>query len=364
MASSKQVHAPRTQLVTAAGAKHHPGEVWKTTEGMWRSMNRGGVTKSFDDKDQAQTHARGGGKSTKAPGTHGKAPHGKPEHGEDHDEHDDHGDPGLKETVLKFLDKLKDAPAATVDFIKKSPENVKKFITDKDHRKEVMSSVATSMKDGAKKVPKLIKDATKAELEEIKSGVVAVKKLFKRPPEKLSKHDKKALYAVGAYVAGAAVGAVSGGAAMAAGSFGKAFLKHIATKAISGLLDAGFTHFEVGESAVHGLHHIMEHVASPTNRADSLAYLRLAAEGGDEGAGNEALVAYIHAAVQETMGKGLSDNDMAEIVKSMGQGEEKEPEAQTEKKASSLRSSLIRLAHEVPGLRPHLLPLLDTKTDK
>lgn len=42
--------------------EHRPGEVWKTEDGNWRSKNPEGDSKSFDTKDQAESHAKGGEK--------------------------------------------------------------------------------------------------------------------------------------------------------------------------------------------------------------------------------------------------------------------------------------------------------------
>lgn len=367
MASIKrsQVRVSPTHLasILTAGTRH-PGDVWRTEGGQWRALNHNNVAKSFDDKARADAHAKGGAKKP-PPKPHGNSD-GHGEHDE-HDEHDDHASPALKEVVSKFLDKMKELPSAAKEFVTSAPEKVKKFVVDSDHRKEVMSSVATSMKEGAKKIPELLKKATKEELDEIKTGVSAAKKLFKRPPEKLSKHEKKALYAVGAYVVSTAVAAASGGAALAAGGFGKAFLKHVGLKAVNQLLDAGFTHFEVAESAAHGLHHfqhVVNHLASASEQEDTLLYLRLAAESekGDSASAEETLLAYVHAAVAEAMKKGLSDSDMEDILSSMGGGDsdDSDDEPKEEKKAS-LRGDLIRLASSNKSLRPYLLQILAPK---
>lgn len=365
MASIKhsQVHVPPTHLasILTAGTRH-PGDVWRTEGGQWRALNHNNVAKSFDDKAKADSHAKGGAKKPPP-----KPPSKSRGHGDsDHDDHDEHGEghesPELKEVVSKFLEKMKELPSHAKEFVKSAPDKVKQFVVDSDHRKEVMSSVATSMKDGAKKIPELLKKATKEEFEEIKTGVGAAKKLFKRPPEKLSKHEKKALYAVGAYVVSTAVAAASGGAALAAGGFGKAFLKHVGLKAVNQLLDSGFTHFEVAESAAHGIGHFM-HLASASEHDDDLLYLRLAAESEKDNpdAAAETLLAYVHAAVAEAMKKGLSESEMKEILASMEGGESKAEESEKSEKKSSLRGELIRLAHENESLRPHLLGILAPK---
>jgi hypothetical protein len=266
--------------------EHRPGDVWQTDSGKWRAMNDAGNAQSFDSKEDATAHAKGAREES---------------HGEDQ------GGGSLKGAIGSFLKKIKNLPATAVAAVKAAPPAVHKFVADKDHRKEVMTSVATGMKDGAKAIPGLIKNATKEELHEIKAGATAMKKFFKRPPEKLTGHDKKALYAVGAYVAAGAVGAVTGGAALAAGALGKSFLKHIAFKATSALLDKGFTHFEVGES----LHHVVEHL--------HLASLERRWAGEEAPSDEESiLIAHVYKAVQETFKAGLDDEAMKKIVLDAG----------------------------------------------
>lgn len=316
---------------------HHQGEVWKTENGKYRSMSPEGDVKSFDDSEKAKAHAKGKGQS------------------EDHGESEGHKGPSLKEVATKFLDKLKGVPSATKNIIQKSPENVKNFVVNKDHRKTVTDSIVSSMKKGAKGIPKLLKDATKAEVKEIHSGVKAFKKFFKKPPEKLTKHDKKALYAVGSYVAVAAVAGVAGGAALAATGFGKAFAKHIATKAIHKVLDHGLTHFEMGESILHGLHHFVGHTASANRVARRFAGEDVETTDDDL---SETLLAYLHEAIRQTLSDGLSDDDMGEILKSLGEGEGSVEVEKESKKTASLRSELIRVAHENPLLRPKILAIL------
>jgi hypothetical protein len=311
---------------------HRPGEVWKTEGGLWRAVNSKGVAKSFETKEEADSHAKG-------------------HESEDENHNSDHGDVHSPEGSLKnklkgFFGKLKDTPKSVKEFLSSAPPKVQKFVVDKEHRKEVTANMAEAMKKGAKSIPSLVKEATKDELKEIKDGVKAVKKIFKKPPEKLTGHDKKALYAVGAYVAASVVTGVTAGAGGAAAMFGKSFIKHVAFKAVSHAIDRGFTHFEVGESALHGFHHFTDHLASLKFSED---------EEGDPL--NETLVAYIHEAIRQVLEKGLSDEDMEEILKTVNE------KTSSKAKEATLRGQLIRLAHSNPDLRPLLLPVIKESVD-
>lgn len=313
--------------------EHGPGSIWKTDSGKWRSISKGGVAKSFDSKEDAQSHARGsdGGDS----------------HGEG-----SHSEKSLKDLAQGFLKKFKNLPKTVLESVQKAPEKVQRFVSDPEHRSSVLKGMGKSMKDGASKIPSILKKATKEEIAEISHGVSAVKKLAKGG--KLTKHDRDALYAVGTYVAVVAVAGATGGAALASGAFGKAFAKHLAAKSIGKLVDKGFTHFEMGESALHGLH-TLSHALHLANR-------KYAGDEGDEGAEvseedlREIVLTYVHEAIRQEIEKGLSDEDLSKILESMGSDSE---ESKGSKKSSnSLRARTIRLAYTRPDLRPTLLSAL------
>ncbi len=146
--------------------------------------------------------------------------------------------------------------------IKDAPTEVQKIVASPKDRKEGMTSIAKALKEAPQKVADKIRVSAHKELHEIKHAIKAVKKIGKKPPQPLNKEDKKALYATGAYVAGATIAAFPpGGALMAAGALGKAFALHVGIKAVHDLLDRGFVHFEWGESVIHGVQHLL-HVAA------------------------------------------------------------------------------------------------------
>ncbi len=279
--------------------EHHPGEVWKTPEGKWRSQNPSGDSKSFDDKEQAEAHA-------------------KPK--KDEGEHEEkEGKKGLKSMISSFFSKAKNLAPAAKEALKQAPKEAQRLIVDKEHRKEATTKAVEAMKKGAKAIPGILKHATKEELKEIKDGVSAVRKTFKKPPEKLTGHDKKALYAVGVYVVAGTVMAATGGLAAMAGTLGHSFAKHVAFKAVSHIMDRGFTHYEVGHSFLHGLHHFTEHLASERVAA---RYLFSKEDATDEEL-QEILLTYIYQAIHDVLEEGLTDEDMAKVLEAVNEKTDK-----------------------------------------
>ena len=266
-------------------------------------------------------------------------------------------------TLKNFLSKVKGASKSIVDSVQQAPKEVQRLVSDPEARKTALSNAAEAVKKAPKEMVKRIYDAAKKEAHEIKHAGHAVGKIIKG--EKLDKSDKKAIYSVGVYVAGAALAATGGGALIAAGAIGKSFVAHVAIKAVHGLLDDGFLHFEAAESVAHGIGHVMhvmEHVAS-----DERARLIRAAEEGDEEVLQAALVAQITAYVAKVLKDGVPDEDMESIMKGADEdpdinGLPDEPKVKSMKgtpgKEASLRERLIRLAHARPEMRPHILPLL------
>jgi len=275
--------------------EHHPGEVWKTPDGKWRSKNPSGDAKSFDAKEQADAHAKPKKDTGSGDGGEGK---GK----------------GFKALLSSFLEKAKDLAPSAKEALKRAPQEAQRLVVDKEHRKEATTKAVEVMKKGAKAIPTLLKNATKEELHEIKHGVSAVKKVFKKPPEKLTGPDKKALYAVGVYVVAGTVMAATGGLAAMAGTLGNSFAKHVAFKAVSHILDQGFTHFEVGHSLLHGLHHFSDHLAS-----ERVALRHIFGEGASEEELQEILLTYMYQAIHDVLDKGLTDEDMEKVLEAVNE---------------------------------------------
>jgi len=226
---------------------------------------------------------------------------------------------GIAAKFKSFLSKIKDAKPDIIKAIKGAPEKVQAFFADPEARKKAQTQAAEAIAKAPGKIANRIYESAKAELKEIKHAGSAFKKLFKKPPEKWDKKDKKAVYAASVYVAGAALAAAGGGPLVAAGALGKSFAMHVGMKALNHIVDHGFLHFEAGETALHALHpilHIMEHLAADESTKDE---------------DNEKnLIQYLTVAVGKIMEEGLSDEDMQKILL----GEEPDSESVGQPKAA------------------------------
>lgn len=259
---------------------------------------------------------------------------------EDDDDDGTFGNPEMK--FKNFLGKLKGVGDAMKASLSKAPAKVKAFVSDPAVRKEAVSSMAADIKKSPAKVASAVFKSAKQELHEIQHAGKAIKKVLSKPPQTWTKEDYKAVYAASVYAASATVAAIGGGPLVAAGALGKGFAIHVGTKAMHRVLDHGFTHFELGEAALHALHHVL---AADEDEKDQ-----------------EHLMAQLTMAVGKVLEEGISDKDMEEILKEPEEpdfGKMPQPKAAPEKeKSATLRDQVIRLAHTNPGLRPHLLPIL------
>ena len=223
---------------------------------------------------------------------------------------------GLRDKLKSFLSNVKGIHKSVVEAVQKAPEHVQQIVVDPRARKEAFKTIGEGIKKSPERVTKLVLDSARKELHELKHAVHATKKLVKKPPEKLTKQDKAALYAAGIYAAGMALSLVPpGNAIVAAGAFGKSFVSHVGIKAVHQILDKGFLHFEAAETARHTIHtvtHFLDHIASE--------------EEGDDAALEETLIHYLVAAIS----KMVKDADMESIL----QGD-KEPDISSDDSGDS-----------------------------
>lgn len=265
-----------------------PGEVWRTEEGNWRAMGPHGGMKSFESQEEAKTYAKGKKEEEKGPSEEEKK--------------------GIKGKLTNLFNKVKGIPDRIKGEIEKASHTVQAIVADEESRKVALSHMADKIKKAGVDVVKKIHESAKDELKEIGHSVHAVKKLFKKPPEKLNKKDKAAIYSASVYVAGAVLAAFPpGGALIAAKAVGSSFAKHIAIKSVHKFLDHAFLHYEAGESVFEGAHSIgkvLEHFA--------------AEDASDEEKMFNILTGYVVGAMKD----GISDEEMEAIL------QEKDPESQ------------------------------------
>lgn len=251
---------------------------------------------------------------------------------------------GLSTKMQGFLAGIKGISKAMSESLVSAPTKVQQFVMDGPSRAETLKGAAATFQKSPKKIADAVWVGAKKEVHELKHAGKALAKVFAKPRQEWDAADKKAVYGAAVYVSGAVVAATTGGMGVVAGSLGKSLAMHIAAKSMHHLIDTGFTHFEVGETFLHLVHHL--HLAADGDEADQ----RL-------------LMDHLTVAVGAVLDKGISDEEMTDILKGtkepnmddFGQPKEK-PNAS--KKEGGLREQLVRLAHENQALRPHLLPLL------
>ena len=262
--------------------------------------------------------------------------------------------------------------------LKSSGTATKTFFSNRKYRREKMRDLGKSIKDGAKAIGARIAHAAKSEVHEVMHGAKALKQVLTPGSKPLDKKQKKAMYALGAYAAGAAVTAAGGGALMAAGALGKSFATHVGIKAISHLADSFFVHYEWGLEASHAAHG-----ASHVGKAAWEVMSRFAAEkdgGKDDDAGYTDMFSAVVVAVSKALEDGMDDDavkamlegedddryddaDIPAIDKLQEKGAKAGKDGKSDKggksdKDAALRRRVIRLAHSRPDLRPHLLAAL------
>lgn len=259
---------------------------------------------------------------------------------------DDTAPKNTKAKVKSFLAGIKGVSQAMAKSVADAPAQVQQFVMDKEHRNKTLRSTAEAVRKSPKKIADTVWEAAKDEVHELKHAGSALAKVFAKPRKEWDKKDKKAVYGAAVYVAGAVATATTGGGAiLVTGMVGKSFAMHVAAKALHNTINDGFTHFEVVETIAHLLH-----VASDDKEGD---------EGGEKY--QRMLMDHLTIAVAAVMAKGISDEEMAEILKDPKEpnmDEFGQPKVAESKKEASLRSRIIRLAHNNQALRPHLLPML------
>jgi len=228
---------------------------------------------------------------------------------------DEKKSPGFAAKFKSFFSKVKDASPDIIEAIKGVPEKVQAFLADPEARDKATKKVSEALKKSPEKLANRIYESAKAELKELKHSGSAMGKLFKKPPEKWDKKDKAAVYSAAVYVAGTALAVAGGGPLVAAGALGKSFAMHVGMKTLHHVIDAGFLHFEAGETALHALHsvtHMMEHLAADESEDEPK----------DEDY-EKSLIQYLTVAVGKVMEKGLTDEDIQAVLK----GEKVDPDS-------------------------------------
>ena len=218
-----------------------------------------------------------------------------------------------------FLSSIKGVTKAMADSLAKAPEHVQKFVSDPKERAKVLGEAKAKLKEAPGELGKKIKEAAHEQVKEYKTAGQGVKKLFKGEP--LSKHEKKAMFAVALTSANVAIAAVTGGTALAAGTFGKSMIKSIAMNA---------AHASMGN-----LHLLGEARELASGVKEVMEMLKLGADGEDEDM--KKFLGYVIQNTMESLDKGVSDKDMEGVL---SEKEHPEPEFEDDKEPAKKEGSL------------------------
>ena len=267
---------------------------------------------------------------------------------------------------------------------------VKSFFGNRRYRRRKMKALGASLKKGAKAAAATIWKSVKHEAHELKDGAKAFKQVLTPGSAPLDKKQKKSLYSLATYAAGAAIAAAGGGVLLAGASTGKSFAAHVAVKSVSHLLDSFFVHgeathlgYEVGHHALHHAPHAVETAASVATTAlkalSHIASVRTAADDEDkEDKFGEGLLTAILEAVSNVLDGDMTDDEVTAMISGddygvLADGDDggllekiqaeskatmKSDKSDKSDKEAALRGRLIRLAHSRPDLRSQLLPII------
>ena len=230
-----------------------------------------------------------------------------------------------------WKERMKGLGAKAVDFVKNAPKEVQQFIQDDGHRRKVLQGIHKALVETPEKVTKGVVKAVKHEVHEYKEAGQGIKAVL--GGKKMSKDQKKAVKTVAMHIAiGVAAAVLTANSPLAAaGAFAKGVARHTALKAVSRAMGHLHVLDEIGHIG-HGVGEFMSHLASTEN--PSLILYRYAAETeeGDDPDIDDILGNFMTANVAKEF-ESFGDEDVDRILTSFDEGEEAEPEEESEEEA-------------------------------
>jgi hypothetical protein len=198
-------------------------------------------------------------------------------------------------------------------FVTRSSESVQKFVSDTEHRAQVLEAAGKSILASPKTYAKRLVATTKEEIHEFKEAGGALKSLVQG--KKLDHHQKKALKTVAIHMSIAVTAAALTSTGLLAGAavFGKGMAQKIALKAAAHALENVHLVQEITHIG-HGAHHLLHLVASEEDGE------KRKVEKVDH---EEAFAILIMQSVIRAM-KDLDDKDMAEVLEEASGEQEKQ----------------------------------------
>lgn len=230
------------------------------------------------------------------------------EEGGSHEEGDAHKD-APKKSLKEHIKTLSEKAQA---FVKASPPEIKKFLTNDAHRRKTLTAAHGVLKSLPEATVKRVIKTVKEEIHEWKEAGAGVKAVLSG--KKMSSHEKKAFkkvaFHVGLTVAATAL-TVSGGPLAGMAAFGKSMVKHLAMKAASSALGHVHVLQEFGHIG-HGVQHLIEKFA-----ADEASEKKLSPD--------QIMVEFVTAALAKEM-QDLTDNSevLGKMVEEASKGGSKE----------------------------------------
>lgn len=230
----------------------------------------------------------------------------------------------VREKLDRVLQSVKGVSKSVAKSIRNAPKNVQKFVVDKDYRDKVTKAAAKAAKEAPGKIKQAVLDSGKSELKAIFKETPKILASLVKEQRAPTRAEAKTLYGVGVYVAGTvlAMSGAGGAGVLLAGAraFGHSLGLHIGIKAINRLADEGFLAYEAVESAAQaggmadalplntgdlpGLNQIWDAVSTVVTGAEKKSEPTM-----------ERMVERLIEIVTDELEKGLSDEDIAEILK-------------------------------------------------
>lgn len=165
--------------------KRSEGEVWKTPSGKWRAISPSGIAKSFDQKDSADTYAKGSqSEEEESPKSEvkevGIGVNDTMKKLRVEPTVANQSEKRLNSFVGKFFNKVENASERVKNILFNSSATTKQFVVDTTFRKEALSKSARVLKENSSKIAQAIVSATKSEAVDFASPVTAPVKVLLR----------------------------------------------------------------------------------------------------------------------------------------------------------------------------------------
>lgn len=317
---------------TALKNKHFYQEAMKAYQAWVEKAEEKDKSKGKSTGEKPEGETKGKPEETKSEGKPEAEAKGDPEA-----KSEEHGAAPKK----SWKERMKGLGAKALDFVKKAPKDVQKFLEEGDHRKKVLSEIHKSIVEAPEKLVKNAISTAKHEVHEYKEAGSGIKAVIKGG--KMSISQKKAFKTVAIHLAIsiAASALVSSGPLGVAGTLAKGMAKRLAMKSMSRALGHIAILEEVGHIG-HGVGEFMSHLASTRNPSEIVyRYAAEVEEGGDPDV-DDILGNFMAANVAKELETFGSDEDVDSVLSSFDEKED-EPEESIDEEGSPEEEDLVKV---------------------